>query len=55
MSWLVQYWYLKVGNTSAAANIMLPMQLVGIFCKGLLPGLLPLVWSIAILKVLFLY
>ncbi|DBA94578.1 hypothetical protein WJX77_010461 [Trebouxia sp. C0004] len=25
-------------------------QLVGIFCKGLLPGLLPLVWSIAILK-----
>ncbi|KAA6429172.1 MAG: hypothetical protein FRX49_00568 [Trebouxia sp. A1-2] len=25
-------------------------QLVGVFCKGLLPGLLPLVWSIAILK-----
>ncbi|KAL3161013.1 hypothetical protein ABBQ38_009396 [Trebouxia sp. C0009 RCD-2024] len=25
-------------------------KLVGIFCKGLLPGLLPLVWSIAILK-----
>ena len=31
---------------------MLPIQLVGTFCKGLLPGLLPLVWSIAILKVL---
>ncbi len=29
----------------------LHLQLVGIFCKGLLPGLLPLVWSIAILKV----
>ena len=26
------------------------MQLVGLFCKGLLPGLLPLVWSIAVLK-----
>lgn len=28
-----------------------PLQLVGTFCKGLLPGLLPLVWSIALLKV----
>ena len=27
------------------------IQLVGVFCKGLLPGLLPLVWSIAVLKV----
>ncbi len=27
------------------------LQLVGVFCKGLLPGLLPLVWSIALLKV----
>ena len=27
------------------------LQLVGVFCKALLPGLLPLVWSIAILKV----
>ena len=27
------------------------LQLVGVFCKGLLPGLLPLVWSIAVLKV----
>lgn len=27
------------------------LQLVGVFCQGLLPGLLPLVWSIAILKV----
>ena len=26
------------------------LQLVGVFCKGLLPGLLPLVWSIALLK-----
>ncbi|KAL0044593.1 hypothetical protein WJX82_001696 [Trebouxia sp. C0006] len=25
-------------------------QLVGVFCKALLPGLLPLVWSIAVLK-----
>ncbi|DBA92170.1 hypothetical protein WJX77_011744 [Trebouxia sp. C0004] len=25
-------------------------KLVGVFCKGLLPGLLPLVWSIALLK-----
>ena len=31
--------------------LLVHVQLVGLFCKGLLPGLLPLVWSIAILKV----
>ena len=27
------------------------MQLVAIYCQGMIPGLLPLVWSIVIMKV----
>ena len=44
-------WTVFLSTVTNSLSTPICLQLVGVFCKGLLPGVLPLVWSIAILKV----